>query len=170
MSEEVQKQIPSETGQEQRARRRLSRELALRLLYQHQSSGQTRPEESLRLFEQCFSPKNDPESALDLSLELFEKAWPRATRLFLGTVERLDELDEEIASASINWSLSRMSPVDLALMRLALYEMRHAKVPPKVSLNEAIEIARDFGNQGSTAFVNGILDKLMSRRREAKPA
>ena len=163
--------LHNETREEQRVRRRLSRELALRLLYQHHASGQARPEESVRLFEQSFSPKNDPELALGVDPELFEKAWPRATRLFLGTIERLEELDAEITSASINWSLARMSLIDLNLMRLALYEMRHARVPPKVSLNEAIEIARDFGNQSSSAFVNGVLDKLMRRRREeANPA
>lgn len=146
---------------------RLVRELAMRLLFQHQAAGAARPDETLTLFERCFSPNNDPESSLDLSQEVFEPAWPKARKLFMGIVERLDELDDGIAGASANWAIDRMSPIDLALMRLALFEMRHGGVPPKVALNEAIEMARDFGNQDSAAFVNGILDKLL-RREEKK--
>ena len=152
--------------QERRKKSRLARELALRLLFQYQTSTQTSPEEIIRLFEQCFSPNNDPEDSLGLDPELFEKAWPKAKHIFLGTVERLSELDEEISGASINWTLKRMSPVDLAVMRLSLYEMRHGHVPPKVSVNEAIEMARDYGNYESTSFVNGVLDKLIIRREK----
>jgi N utilization substance protein B len=57
-----------------------------------------------------------------------------------------------------------MAPVDLALMRLAYYEMLYCdEIPPKVSLNEALEMAKYFGTQDSSSFINAILDKLMSR-------
>jgi N utilization substance protein B len=149
-----------------RGRSRLARELALRLLFQHQVSGALRPLESLTLFERSFAPSHDGEAALEIPPELFDKAWPRAKELFLGTVEHLDDIDRDIDSASRNWALDRMSPVDLALIRLALYEARYREVPPKVCLNEAIEMAKGFGNQDSGAFVNGVLDKLL---REARP-
>jgi N utilization substance protein B len=142
---------------------RLARELALRLLFQLQASGQGGPEECLRLFEQSFSPENDQEAALELSPDYFGQAWPKARALFLGAASRLEELDRDISAASLNWSLERMDPVDLALMRLAWYEMRFSGVPPKVSLNEAIEMAKGFGSPDSASFVNGVLDKLMSR-------
>jgi N utilization substance protein B len=132
-------------------------------MYQHQAGGSARPEESVRLFEQNFSPGRDPEAALGLTSEGFESAWPKAKALFLGACARLRDLDRDIGEVASNWTVQRMSPVDLALMRLAWHEMLHGDVPPKVSLNEAIEMAKDFGDLDSTSFVNAILDKLMDR-------
>ncbi|MDR1656878.1 MAG: transcription antitermination factor NusB [Deltaproteobacteria bacterium] len=145
--------------------RRLSRELALRLLFQHQAAGGgLRPEECLHLFEESFDPKNDLESALEVNPTTFESAWPMAKSLYLGTVEHMSELDRDITIVAHNWRLHRMAPVDLALMRLAYYEMCYCdEIPPKVSLNEALEMAKDFGDQDSTSFINAILDQLMSR-------
>jgi N utilization substance protein B len=145
----------SETGL-----RRLSRVLALSLLFQHEDSGQ-HPEETLELFRFCFDPKNDSESPLEITEESFEQAFPMARELFLGTADKLPVLDAGISGAAINWSLERMAKVDRALIRLAYYEMLFRDdIPPKVSLNEAIEIAKSFGIPESRAFVNGILDKL----------
>jgi N utilization substance protein B len=142
----------------------------MELMFQHQSVGDDlRPEECVRLFEQNFDPKNDLGAALDLSPENFEHAWPLAKALFLGAAGHISELDKDIDEAAHNWSLDRMSMVDLALLRLAYYEMRYrGDIPPRVSLNEAIEIAKDFGDTDSTAFINGVLDKLLDRI-EVKP-
>jgi transcription antitermination factor NusB len=135
------------------------------LMFQHQAGGdELRPEEAVRLFEQNFAPQHDLEEALDLSLEMFEIAWPMAKDLFLGATDHIEELDKDIDEAAINWSINRMSMVDLALLRLAYYEMRYrTDIPPLVSLNEAIELAKDFGDAYSTAFINGILDRLLNR-------
>ncbi|MDR2443666.1 MAG: transcription antitermination factor NusB [Deltaproteobacteria bacterium] len=144
--------------------RRLARELALKLLFQHQASSPISAEECVILFRQNFSPKNDLESALGVNHDNFELAWPLAKSLFLGTARHLDILDRHISEAAQNWSLHRMAPVDLALMRLAYYEMLYCdEIPPKVSLNEALEMAKYFGTQDSSSFINAILDKLMSR-------
>ncbi|MDR3135297.1 MAG: transcription antitermination factor NusB [Deltaproteobacteria bacterium] len=143
--------------------RRLSRELAMRLMFQFQANG-LRPEEIVFLFEQNFDPKNDEEACLDLTPRNFELAWPLAKDLFLGATRNLKELDQDIGQAASNWSLGRMSQVDLALLRLAYYEMRFRDdIPPRVSLNEAIEIAKSFGDHDSTSFINGVLDKLMAK-------
>jgi N utilization substance protein B len=123
-----------------------------------------RPEEIVFLFEQNFTPKNDDEDSLNLTQETFELAWPLAKELFLGAAKHLGTIDQDIAEASVNWSVDRMSQVDLALLRLAYYEMRYKKdVPPRVSLNEAIEIAKNFGDIDSSSFINGILDKLLTK-------
>ena len=143
--------------------RRLSRELAMRLMFQFQAN-ELRPEEIVYLFEQNFTPKNDAEFSLELTQDTFEMAWPLARELFLGAAARLDELDGDIAGASRGWSLDRMSQVDLALLRLAYYEMRFKEdIPVRVSLNEAIEIAKTFSDHDSTAFINGILDTLQEK-------
>ncbi len=73
------------------------------------------------------------------------------------------ELDEKLNEVARGWKTGRMSKVDLTILRLALYEMRHEdSVPEKVAINEAVEIARKYGGDDSPSFVNGILAKLVA--------
>jgi transcription antitermination protein NusB len=89
-----------------------------------------------------------------------------ATRLFAdklirGVVEHRDELDERIKLHAQNWDLHRMAVVDRNVLRLAIYEMLHREdIPPIVSINEAVDIAKKFSTNDSGKFVNGILDKI----------
>lgn len=148
--------------------RRQARELALRLLFQQDLSGAS-PEATAISFESCFSPQKDEESCLDLSPEDFVRAWPLARELFLGVMTHLEELDEDIRQAAQNWSLGRMSPVDRGLIRLAYFEMTHREeIPLKVSLNEALEISKSYGDDDSVAFINGVLDRLMRKLESGK--
>lgn len=83
-------------------------------------------------------------------------------QLFLGTVEHLALIDERIAANAIDWQLSRLPLADKAIMRLAIYEMIYMHdVPISVSIDEAVELAREFGGlDKSPAFVNGVLGKI----------
>jgi N utilization substance protein B len=84
-----------------------------------------------------------------------------AELLVKGTIEHLDEIDEAIQGVSIHWRISRMACVDRNLIRMAAYELFYVdEVPKRVTLNEAIEIAKRYGAEDSWAFINGILDKL----------
>ncbi len=75
--------------------------------------------------------------------------------------EHQEDLDNEIAGALENWTPDRIGPVERAVLRIALYEMRHMPdVPPNVAINEAIEVARRFGSEEAPRFVNGVLDRL----------
>ncbi|MDR2826982.1 MAG: transcription antitermination factor NusB [Candidatus Adiutrix intracellularis] len=142
--------------------RRLARKLALSLLFQRDLEGGGTPEETVQVFESAFNPDYDEENALEVATDDFARAWPLARELFLGVSAALSELDADIARAAVNWTVARMSPVDRGLIRLAYYEMlRRDEIPLKVSLNEALEIARIFGDVESGAFINGILDCLM---------
>ena len=77
--------------------------------------------------------------------------------------EKVPELDELINSVSEKWKTTRMNRVDLALIRLALYEMKYDEsVPTKVAINEAVEIAKKYGGEDSPAFVNGVLARFAS--------
>ncbi|MCI8464864.1 MAG: transcription antitermination factor NusB [Lachnospiraceae bacterium] len=77
-----------------------------------------------------------------------------------GSVPKLDEKLNEVARG---WKTGRMGKVDLTVLRLALYEMRHEEsVPEKVAINEAVEIARKYGGDDSPSFVNGVLAKLVT--------
>lgn len=93
-----------------------------------------------------------------------------ATRLVEGTLQRRDEIDEKLQSVTRNWDLRRMAIVDRNVLRMAVYELMWCKdVPPKVAINEAIEIGKKFSTANSGGFVNGILDRIrIDLERSAK--
>ncbi len=129
------------------AGRRQGREIALQALYRVELTGDPSPE------------------ALELLWEHFEApldARGFAIELMRGVLAEREQIDALIAAAAENWSLSRLSRVDLNLLRLATYELlqRAERVPTRVILDEAIEIARRFGGEESSQFVNGILDQI----------
>lgn len=129
--------------------RRKARELALQMLFQHDMSG------------------NTPDQIIDTFEEL-EKSKPNtrefATRIFRGTVDHLAELDEMIQNQAENWRLTRMAAVDRNIIRMSVYEFLHEDETPKlVIIDEAIEIAKKYGTQKSSQFINGILDGILKR-------
>ena len=106
----------------------------------------------------------DAQKALDLFWSNFVA--PKAAKEFAaflvqGTCEHKDELDKLIAGCSDNWSLGRMSKVDINILRLAVFEFLYCEdIPPKVTLNEAVDLGKTFGSENSGSFINGILDAL----------
>ena len=105
-----------------------------------------------------------PASAAKTTLEDLLPDGParrRAWRLFAGTREVRDELDAKLSGVARNWSLKRMAATDRNVLRLGLFELLHTDAPPKVVLDEAIELARTFGSKNSPGFVNGLLDRLL---------
>jgi transcription antitermination protein NusB len=107
-----------------------------------------------------------PLTADEASLRLF------AEPLIRGTLQHRDEADALIKKYAQNWELHRIAAVDRNILRLAIFEMLHRDdIPPVVSINEAVDIAKKFSTQDSGKFVNGILDKvkgeLMRPAREA---
>jgi N utilization substance protein B len=92
--------------------------------------------------------------------ELRDFAWG----LFAGVMENRSAIDERITSIATNWKLSRMAITDRNCLRLGAFELLHTETPPRVVIDEALELAKRFGNAQSAAFVNGILDKLIPSR------
>lgn len=88
---------------------------------------------------------------------LREFAWS----LIAGVTAARSELDEVISRTATNWRLDRMAPTDRNVLRLGLFEMTKLGTPAAVVIDESIEIAREFGTEHSSSFVNGILDKLI---------
>ena len=135
-------------GQRHQARR-----LALQFLYQLDATGEEL-EPALERFRLAFGL--DPKLA-DFFL-----------RLIHGVAEHRDSLDEMIQSRSHNWRVARMAKVDRNILRLAVYELAFCKdVPDKVAINEAIELAKDFGTEESGSFINGVLDSIRLGRAPA---
>ena len=96
-----------------------------------------------------------PVGADELAMQKF------AEPLIRGVLEHRAELDEIIRKYAENWELHRIANVDRNILRLAIFEMQHREdIPPVVSINEAVEIAKKFSTQDSGRFVNGILDKV----------
>ncbi|MBA7476128.1 Transcription antitermination protein NusB [subsurface metagenome] len=81
-----------------------------------------------------------------------------------GTWENLEQCDEPIIVSTIKWQFTRLSPVDKSILRLAVYQLKFCPdIPPKVVINEAIELAKKFSTDKSPAFVNGVLDAILKK-------
>jgi N utilization substance protein B len=127
--------------------RHSGREAALQMLFQLEASG-TSAEETIELFWRTFD-EADPEGR------------SYADTLVRGVADTTAALDERIAAASQNWRLERMSRVDRNLLRLGTWElMTRQDVPRAVILDEAVELAKSFGTDESSGFVNGVLDRI----------
>jgi len=136
--------------------RTLARELALQSLFQHEVWRRVSAEPAGSLTEIMGSERRDPHQIA------------YATRLVEGVLESLEEIDELIGRAATNWKLSRLASVDRNVLRLALYELLYSpEVPPKVVIDEAINLAKKFSTEQSGAFVNGVLDRIYSDLRLA---
>lgn len=133
--------------------RREGRELALQALYAMDFNPGAPRQRTLRLFwDNTKAPAG---------VRAFAEA------LVDGVLENQERLDTAIGEKSKNWSLSRMARVDINILRLAVYELLYRPdIPKVVTINEAIEVAKVFGNEDSPAFVNGILDEISSKLPE----
>ena len=90
-----------------------------------------------------------------------EEALRFAERLLIRSLDTTEEADALVEAHAQNWELGRIAMIDRVLMRMAITEMLHfADIPPKVSINEAIELGKRFSTQNSGGFINGILDKI----------
>jgi len=82
-------------------------------------------------------------------------------RIIYGVYENLKAIDEKISKYATNWQLKRMAIIDRNILRLGVFELQYAPdIPPKVTINEAVELAKRYGDLESSKFVNGILDKI----------
>ena len=126
--------------------RRKGRELALQALYQQEVAGDVSGQ-ALRLFWQHFESAG---GVKDFAMGLVD-----------GVIARRGEIDALIEKVTANGRLERVSKVDLNILRVATFELLATpEVPPAVVINEAIEIARRFGTEESSVFVNGVLDQI----------
>lgn len=148
--------------------RRQGREMALKVLYSLADHEGGSLEDVLRDFWKNFQFRND---VLGEATEGEEKPVKPdvihfAEKLVCGVAENLERVDAELKSYSTNWALDRMSRVDLALLRLAAYELIFClDVPHNVVINEAIEIGKRFGTEETPSFINGVLDHLSQQHR-----
>jgi N utilization substance protein B len=129
-------------------RRRKSREFALQVLYQLNITKQD-VTQALTQFQENFLPNGEADDFLK--------------RLVLGVTEHCAELDRLIERYSENWRLDRINLIERNLLRMALFELLYCEeIPPKVTINEAIDLGKKYGSEESGSFINGLLDRIQN--------
>ncbi|MBN2589015.1 MAG: transcription antitermination factor NusB [Sedimentisphaerales bacterium] len=130
-------------------RRSRARELTMQALYQLDVQGNDVYDSLSKFF---------MESEKDTYIGQLAWNWTK------GTWDNIKECDELITTATIKWQFARLSPVDKSILRLSVYHLKFCNdIPPKVVINEAIELAKKFSTDKSPAFVNGVLDAILKK-------
>ena len=134
-------------------KRRLARELTLQFLYQTDAL-------------KGFNPDNNLKQNLDLFWSVKSNVDDEEIKNFMeilsrGVIENIGGIDDIISKYSTHWRLSRMPSIDRNILRMAIYEIVYlSDIPAPVTINEAVEIAKKFGSDESSSFINGILDRV----------
>ncbi len=134
------------------SRRSRAREVVMQLLYRDDLNGIGKAD-----FDSQF---------LSTRLNRNPKLVEFADTLLQGVRQKIESIDEALESTTTNWRLSRMAATDRNIMRLAAWEILFGDTPPRVALNEAIEMSKRYGDEKSASFVNGVLDKLMQNAKQ----
>jgi N utilization substance protein B len=130
-----------------RPRRRQAREAALQMLYQWEV-GKADLDDVVATY---WSSSDHP---------LAEEGRPFAEALVRGTVGALDRIDPIVAAHAQHWRLERMAVIDRLILRMATFELLEGEAPPKVAINEALDLARTFSTEDAVRFINGVLDAI----------
>jgi len=143
------------------AQRRDSRIAAVQYLYAWSLNPPRNLAEDIRVFFEGMETTNKPRDHYHYAEELIN-----------GAIARQTEVDARIRQLAHNWEFDRIARIDLAILRMAIYEMLHRKdIPPIVSINEAIDLSKQFSTADSKRFINGILDRLKDQLgRDARKA
>jgi N utilization substance protein B len=131
--------------------RRKAREYAVQMLYQYDISN-----EFEHLMDGFWNGRESPDNVKEFSNNIVE-----------GVIKNLSMIDSKISQSAQNWSIDRMAVVDRNILRMAVFELLFVKdIPVKVTINEAIEIAKRFAGEDSSSFINGILDRILKDNAE----
>jgi len=120
------------------------------------------------VFEQIFGGEGETQTLVDLIDYIpDDKDQGYIDTVVNGVHDHASELDAEIASCLRGWTIARLSRVDLAILRLAVFEMKHTDLPAAVAINEAVELTRKYSQEESCSFINGVLGTI-SRKMSAQ--
>ncbi|MDP1578646.1 MAG: transcription antitermination factor NusB [Candidatus Didemnitutus sp.] len=132
------------------SQRRESRAAALQFLYSWSINKPANMADELHQFFQALEKPRD--------------AYAFAEEIIHGVIANLEEIDGYIRTLAHNWEFERIARIDLAILRIAIFEMLHRKdIPPVVSINEAIDLSKNFSTADSKRFINGILDRMKDK-------
>jgi N utilization substance protein B len=133
-----------------------AREIALKILYSSDITKESLANSAARFWENEAEEEEDVREFADYLVQ--------------GVAAHRDEVDRTISKCAENWEMERMATVDRNILRVACFELMFAEgIPPKVAINEAIDIAKKYGDKDSGKFVNGILDRINKTERRSVP-
>lgn len=137
--------------------RKVAREVAFKIVFELAFQ---KDEEAAKLYEKMLEASEE-------KLELTEEDNTYVSEIINGIQKNENNIDEKIKMYLKDWSFERISKIDLAILRLAIYEINYRKdIPCKVSVNEAVELAKIFSEESSPAFINGILAEILKENEE----
>ena len=132
--------------------RKSARDNAFKCIYEFEFN---KEKEIDTIIESCYEENN----CIDVEKEYIEQ-------VVKGVKNNIEKIDDVILNNLKNWSISRIAKIDLAILRLAIYEINYIEnIPVKVSANEAVELAKNYGNSDSKSFVNGLLAKVIEQKK-----
>lgn len=135
-----------------KSKRRIVREKVLQILYAYEMNKESLQTLSTEIL-------NDVTESADKSF---------AQNLVRKVLDNVEDLDKRIMQRVTNWEMNRIALIDKILLRMGICELLFfPDIPPKVSINESIEIAKDFSTSGSAKFINGILDAVLAEEKKA---
>jgi len=141
-------------------RRTQARECALKILYQ--------ADITRRPFDQAVINYWEGDGEMKDAEEDNPEVKTFSGRLVIGIRDNLKDIDDKITEYATNWQLKRMAVIDRNILRLGVFELKYTNdIPPKVAINEAVELAKKYGDLESSKFVNGILDKIHKKELTA---
>jgi N utilization substance protein B len=139
------------------AARHRSRKRALQVLFQWDIRGESIDRAIESYYDTLYSEEQEKKPKRDRFMEVLAR----------GTSEKSAEIDRQIEAKAANWRLERMAVVDRNILRLAIYELGRNEVPAPIVIDEALELARQFSNDESLSFINGVLDAVYRQTQAA---
>lgn len=133
------------------------RTVAFQSLYEWDFLSDRKPEESVEILNRQLKHIKEQDKEISREDQEFIED------LFSGTIENSKKIDQELTEAAPEWPLQQIASIDRNIIKLAIYELNYMDTPPKVVINEAIELAKTFGSETSPKFVNGVLGTIFKR-------
>jgi len=148
--------------------RHFARQVAFQILYEWEMVDRNPPVDSVGLRSETRIPPHRVAKSHFEHFQVPKRVQAFALELVEGVITSIQTIDPQLETLSTNWKLNRMSAVDRNLLRLGAYEIiEFSDIPPAVTINEMVELAKQFGAEDSAPFINGILDKLAQSRKSA---
>lgn len=158
--------------------RKLAREIAFKIVFSNNFQFEdaevndvenTEEIRKVQLLENIIGDKNSEEDTKNVNDDISAEDKKYITEVTEGVAEKLEELDEKIKPYLKGWTMDRIGKTDLAILRLAVYEIFYRDdIPYKVSINEAVELAKSFCDDSSPSFINGVLAGIINSLSEEK--
>ena len=144
--------------------RRVTRRHIFNIIFEYDFEKEN-AENSINKYFDIIDYEKEQENEAELSESVMDKEFINSE--ISGIIKNIEDIDDTISKYAVGWSVDRLAKVDLAILRVAVYEILYVEnIPVGVSANEAVELAKDYGGEKSPSFINGILSAIIKNERE----